>query len=64
MGWQKASGYRWRALVEADMSRFKRAIGDALRSRTKRRRTTEAAIAVEALNRMLDLGRPSYVRFA
>ena len=64
MGWQKASGYHWRALVEADMSRFKRAIGDALRSRTERRRTTEAAIAVEALNRMLDLGRPSYVRFA
>ena len=64
MGWQKASGYHWRALVEADMSRFKRAIGDALRSRTKRCRTTEAAIAVEALNRMLDLGRPSYVRFA
>ena len=26
--------------------------------------TTEVAIAVEALNRMLDLGRPSYVRLA
>ena len=62
--WQKASGYHWRALVEADMSRFKRVIGDALRSRTDRRRATEVAIAVDALNRMLDLGRPSYVRFA
>src|SRR5215207_8268213 len=23
MGWQKASGYNWRALVEADIARFK-----------------------------------------
>ncbi len=62
--WQKASGYHWRALVEADVSRLKRVIEDALRSRTDRRRATEVAIAVEALNRMLDLGSPSYVRFA
>ena len=34
MGWQKASGYNWRALVEADIARFKRVIGDGLRSRT------------------------------
>ena len=64
MRWQKTSGYHWRALVEADVSRFKRVIGDALRSRTERRRATEVALAVNALNRMLDLGRPSYVRFA
>jgi len=64
MRWQKTLGYHWRALVEADMSRFKRVIGDALRSRTDRRRATEVAIAVDALNRMLELGRPSYVRFA
>ena len=64
MGWQTASGYNWRALVEADVSRFKRVIGDALRSRTDRRRATEVAIAVGALNRMLDLGRPKYVRTA
>ena len=32
--WQAASGYNWRALVNADGSRFKRVIGDALRSRT------------------------------
>ena len=53
-----------RALVKADVSRFKRVIGDALRSRTDRRRATEVAIAVGALNRMLDLGRPEYVRTA
>ena len=38
MGWQKASGYNWRALVEADIGRYKRVIGDALRSRTDARR--------------------------
>jgi len=62
MAGQKASGYHWRALVEADISRFKRVIGDNLRSRTDRRRATEVAIAVGALNRMLELGRPDYVR--
>src|SRR3954453_5752886 len=28
LGWQKASGYNWRALVESDISRWKRVIGD------------------------------------
>ncbi len=51
-----------KALVEADISRFKRAIGDGLRSRIDRRRSTEVAIAVDALTRMLELGRPEYVR--
>jgi len=64
MGWQKASGYNWRALVEADVARFKRVIGDALRSHTDGRQATEVAIAVQVLNRMLDLGRPEYVRIA
>jgi hypothetical protein len=64
MGWQKASGYNWRALVEADISRWKRVIGDGLRSRTGGRQATEVAIAADALNRMLDLGRPEYVRIA
>ena len=62
MGWQRASGYNWRALVEADIGRYKRVIGDALRSRTNGRQTTEVAIAVASLNRMLELGRPEYVR--
>jgi hypothetical protein len=64
MGWQKASGYNDRALVESDISRYKRVIGDALRSRTEARRATEVAIAVRLLNRMLRLGRPEYVRIA
>ena len=60
--WQKTSGYHWRALVEADISRFKRVIGGGLRSRTDRRRGTEITLAVSILNRMLELGRPEYVR--
>jgi hypothetical protein len=64
MGWQKRSGYARRALVETAISRLKRVIGDALRSRTDRRRTTEVAIAVHALNRMLELGRPKSIRIA
>ncbi len=39
-------------------------MGDALRSRTDGRRETEVAIAVDALNRMLALGRPESVRIA
>jgi hypothetical protein len=46
MGWQKASGYNWRALVEADIGRWKRVIGHALRSQTDKRQATEVAIAV------------------
>ena len=64
MGWRRASGYNWRALVEADVSRWKRVIGDGLRSQTDGRQATEVAISVDALNRMLDRGRPEYVRVA
>ena len=35
-----------------------------LGAHTDERRRTEVAVAVHALNRMLDLGRPSYVRVA
>jgi hypothetical protein len=64
MGWQKAVGYNRRALVEATIGRFKRVIGDGLRSRTDQRQATEMTIAVAVLNRMLELGRPKSVRTA
>ena len=60
--WQKASGYHWRALIEADISRFKCVIGNALCSHTDRRRGTEIALAISALNRTLELGPPEYIR--
>src|SRR3954462_4401180 len=64
MGWQKAPGYNRRALAEATIGRFKRVIGDGLRSRTDERQATEMDVAVQVLNRMLELGRPNYVRTA
>jgi hypothetical protein len=64
MGWQKRSGYTRRALVETAISRLKRVIGNALRSRTDRCRATEVAIAVQTLNQMLEFGRPKSVRIA
>ena len=63
-GWQTRSRHTRRALVEAAISRLKRVIGNGLRSRTEHRRATEIAIAVHALNRMLELGRPKSVRIA
>jgi len=62
--WQKASGYTTRARAEAAIGRFKQVIGDGLRSRTDDRRATEVDVAVHALNRMSELGRPNYVRTA
>ncbi len=64
MGWQRSSGYNWRALVESDVSRWKRVIRDGLWSQTDGRQATEVAIAAGVLNRMLDLGRPEYVHIA
>ena len=62
MGWQKSSDYNVRAKVEAAIGRYKRVIGDALRSRTDKTEATEVAIAATVLNRMQGLGRPTYVR--
>ena len=64
MAWQKASGYTKRARAEATMARWKQVIGDGLRAHADARRATEVDVAVHALNRMLELGRPSYVRIA
>jgi len=46
LGWQKASGYHRRALAETAVSRYKRVIRDALRSRTESGQATEVTIAV------------------
>src|SRR3982750_1122940 len=63
-GWQMASGYTNRARAEATIGRYKRVIGDGLRSHTDERRATEMDVAVQVLNRMLELGRPEAVRIA
>jgi Transposase DDE domain len=62
LGWQKRSGYTKRARAEAAIGRWKQVIGDGLRAHTDERRATEVNVAVHALNRMLEFGRPNYVR--
>jgi len=64
MNWQKASGYNTRSKVEAAISRYKRVIGDALKSRHDTRRATEVAIAIKSLNRMNELGHAKFVQVA
>ena len=64
MAWQAISDYTKRARAETAISRFKRVIGDSLRSHADERRATEGEVAVYVLNRMLDLGRPNSVRVA
>jgi hypothetical protein len=48
--------------VEASIGQWKQVIGDGLRSRIDERRMLEVNAAVDVLNRMLELGRPNYVR--
>ena len=50
--------------MECDIARWKRVVGDGLRFQTDKRRASEVAIAADVLNRMLELGRPEYVRIA
>jgi hypothetical protein len=64
MNWQKTSGYNRRSKVEASISRYKRVIGDTLKSREDARRVTEVAIAIKSLNRMRKLGQANFVSVA
>src|SRR5918993_1282550 len=64
MGWQKTSGYNARAGAEGTMSRYKRIIGDTLRSHSRSAQEIETRIAVNVLNRILDFARPESVRAA
>lgn len=64
MAWQRSSGYNQRAKVEGQIGRWKQLLGPALRFHTDKAQTTEVAIGVVVLNRMLDLGHPNSVRVA
>lgn len=48
--------------MEAQIGRYKAIIGSGLKSRKLEAQTSETQIAVKALNRMTDLGRPDYQR--
>lgn len=56
--WKRTSGYHTRSLVENVIFRFKTIFGDRLRSREDARQVTELKLAVNALNRMFQLGMP------
>ena len=62
MGWQKATGYGRRSLVETAIGRYKHLIGSTLRARSLAAQQGEVAIAVRALNRMIRVAKPISVR--
>jgi hypothetical protein len=62
LGWQEATDYGQRALVETAMGRYKALIGSRLLARSHSGQQAEAAVGVAILNHMLDAGRPDSVR--
>ena len=64
IGWQRATGYGRRNLVETTMGRYKHLIGPKLRARSLQGQQGEAAIAVAALNKMIRVANPMTVRTA
>ena len=61
MGWQRATGYGRRSLVETAIGRYKHLIGSKLRVRSLAAQQGEVAIAVNALNRMIRVAKPTSV---
>lgn len=64
MAWQKSSGYNQRSRGETLMGRWKTVIGPKLKARGFENQKAEAKIGVRILNRMTELGRPSFERTA
>ena len=60
--WRKESGAHQQARAENAMSRYKQIIGDRLRAKRLEAQKREAAIAVNAINRMTKLGMPESVQ--
>jgi hypothetical protein len=58
MGWQGASGYNRRSLVETGMFRYKTILGPRLDARNLPNQLAEAKIGCKVLNRMAKLGMP------
>lgn len=64
IAWQKTSGYNQRSRGETLMGRWKAVIGPKLKARSSENQKTGARIGVRVLNRMTELGRPSFERSA
>ena len=64
IGWQRATAYGRRNLVETTIGRYKHLIGTKLQGRSLRSQQGEAAIAVATLNKMIRVAKPVTVRLA
>jgi hypothetical protein len=64
MAWQKDTGYGRRNHVETAIGRYKQLIGPKQRARSLPGQQGEVAIAVAALNRMIQTAKPMSVRSA
>jgi transposase len=64
MAWQGETGYGRRSLAETAVGRYKAIIGSKLRARLLPTQQGEAAMAAEALNRMIRVAKPVSVRAA
>jgi transposase len=62
IGWQRATGYGRRNLVETTIGRYKHLIGPKLQARSLQNQQGEAAMAVAALNKMIRVAKPMTVR--
>ena len=60
--WRKEAGAHQQARAENSMLRYKRIIGDSLRSKRLEAQVREAKIGVNVLNTMTRLGRPESVK--
>ena len=60
--WKKEGGYHRQARVENAFFRYKSIIGGSLRARSPGGRVTEAMLACNVLNHMIDVGRPESYR--
>ena len=60
--WRKESGAHRQAQAENGMYRYKRIIGDRLRTQHRESQKREALIAVHVINRMTALGMPESVK--
>ena len=58
LAWQKANGYGRRSLVETTIGRYKHIIGPKLRARSTAGQKGEVAIAIHAINRMIQIAKP------
>ncbi len=62
MKWQTDIGYTQRSLIEAQIGRWKKAIGGGLQARAFENQICEVSIGSKVLNRMTELGRAKYER--